>query len=221
MNSQHFRIRVFGPFACFTRPERGEGSISYEVMTPSSARAILESILWKPAIKWQIHSIGIYKPIKFISFKRNEVKSIMSRPTAAEVKGEKIPNDYFASDDRVQRNSLVLKDVDYVIEASFSLTNKAGSDDNINKFSEMFLRRLEKGQCHHMPYFGCREFTASFEEEINNRKTFDISKKLGMILYDIDFENIKSDENGFEYFPTIFFEAKLINGIMNVEEPRK
>jgi CRISPR-associated protein Cas5d len=182
-----FKVRVFGPLACFTRPEMKVERVSYEVMTPSAARGILEAILWKPAIRWVVRAIEIHAPIQFTGFKRNEVNSRVRMPSALHISGREPYDPYFADDDRAQRNTLALRDVDYVMRAFFELTERAGPDDSLVKFVEMFRRRLEHGQCYYTPYFGCREFAASFEPAIANREPLPVSKPLGWMLHDFDF----------------------------------
>ena len=153
--SQSFRVRVQGAYACFTRPEFKTERVSYEVMTPSAARGILDTILWKRAIRWRVERIHVLSPIRFESVRRNEVNS------KASLGGD--VRHYFADEDRAQRNTVMLKDVDYVIEAHFEMTERAGPEDNLRKFTEMFERRVGRGQCFHAPYLGCREFAAHFE----------------------------------------------------------
>jgi CRISPR-associated protein Cas5d len=154
------RARARGPLACFTRPELKVERFSYPVMTPSAARGLLEAVLWKPAIRWQVNRIHVLNEIKFTAFRRNEIKSrvpTLSMRTIAQ--GGPAPV-FFADEGRTQRNTVALAHVDYVIEANFVLTGRAGSGDNVSKFVEMFERRVAKGQHFHQPYFGCREFVA-------------------------------------------------------------
>lgn len=205
--SPEFRVRVFGPLACFTRPEMKVERVSYEVITPSAARGILEAILWKPAIRWVVRAIEIHAPILFVSFKRNEVNTRARTPSAAQIAGRAEFEHYFADEDRAQRNTLALRDVDYVIRAVFGMTERSGPDDNLAKFVAMFRRRLEKGQCHYMPYFGCREFTASFEPAPPDRAPAPLSKPLGWMLHDFDF--------GPPIRPR-FFPAKIEGGVVRV-----
>ena len=152
--SEPFHVRATGELACFTRPEMKVERVSYEVMTPSAARGILEAILWKPQISWHIGAIFVLSPIRWASFRRNEVLKVAS-PKAGPI---------VADEERTQRNTVALRDVDYVIEAWFELTPGAGPDDPVAKYVDMFRRRLSKGQHHHAPYLGlpgvrrpCRE----------------------------------------------------------------
>lgn len=206
--SRQFRVRARGPLACFTRPEMKVERVSYEVMTPSAARGVLEAVLWKPAIRWCIHEIAVLAPISWTSFRRNEVSSRMSTRRG----------DYVAEEDRAQRHTVALKDVDYVITASFVMTDKAGPQDSVRKFEEMFERRLEKGQHFHQPYLGCREFAADVEPAPDEVPSvhLGVDRPLGLIFYDF--------ERDAETVRPLFFDARLRNGIVHiptVEEARK
>lgn len=206
--SPALRLRARGPLACFTRPELKVERVSYPVMTPSAARGLLEAILWKPAIAWHIERISVLKEIKFTAFRRNEVNGKASIPKLATIKnGGPVPL-YFADDDRAQRNTVALSDVDYVIEAYFTWTNSAGSDDNMNKFVEMFNRRVAKGQHFHQPYFGCREFVAEVLAPDHAPPAIAESRDLGLMLWDIRFSG---DGN-----TPIFFPARLTKGVLEV-----
>ncbi|MCP3065619.1 type I-C CRISPR-associated protein Cas5c [Myxococcus sp. K38C18041901] len=199
--SKRFRVRAGGPLACFTRPEMKAERMSYEVMTPSAARGVLEAILWKPAIRWQVHEIAVLAPVRWTSFRRNEVNS---RAVVGKL-------DYVADEDRAQRNTVALRDVDYAITASFSLVpGKAGPEDNVRKFEEMFERRLEKGQFFHAPYLGCREFAARVEPMGEDIRPVDLEverRPLGLVFYDFEFG---------ESTRPLFFEAYLDRGVLHV-----
>lgn len=161
--SRVLRLKVWGENACFTRPEMKVERVSYDVMTPSAARGILEAILWKPAIRWRVTQIDVLKPIRWESVRRNEVGAIMSTDLAlTAMKRGKGQLGLYVEDERQQRAGLFLRDVAYTIHAYFELTEKAETEDTIVKFEQMFLRRSEKGQCFHRPYLGCREFAANF-----------------------------------------------------------
>lgn len=198
--SQRLQVRVRGPLACFTRPEMKVERVSYEVMTPSAARGVLEAILWKPAIRYRIHEIAVQSDIRWISFRRNEVASRMS--------GRR--RDYCADEDRAQRHTVALRDVDYVITASFSLTAQAGPEDNVRKFEEMFLRRLEKGQHFHAPYLGCREFAADVSpvDETVQPIQIGVDRPLGLMFFDFDYRG--------DGTRPLFFEARLRDGVVHV-----
>jgi CRISPR-associated protein Cas5d len=208
VNFSVFRVRVHGEIACFTRPEFSTERMSYEVMTPSAARGVLEAILWKPAIRWQIRAIHILKPINWIQFRRNEVNSRASTRNAVSAANGKIEfPDYFADEDRAQRHTVALRNVDYVIEASFSLTSRAGAEDNMGKFAAMFERRLHNGQQVYQPYLGCREFPASVEPAPESFQSIAETRPLGRMLYDMAY--------GVQRRPR-FFEASLREGVLAV-----
>lgn len=195
--SRPFRLRVWGRNACFTRPEMKVERVSYDVITPSAARGVLEAILWKPAIRWVVHRIDVLNPIRWESVRRNEVGTTMSPRSRC----------LFVEDQRQQRAGLFLRDVDYVIHARFEFTERAGPDDNPTKFQEMFLRRVEKGQCFHRPYLGCREFAANFAPITNGEPLptpIAETRDLGFMLYDLDF-------CGTTPMP-LWFRARLENG---------
>lgn len=188
-------LKVWGENACFTRPEMKVERVTYDVITPSAARGIIEAIHWKPAIRWVIDRIHVLEPIRFENIKRNEVADMIkqSNVTAAIKKGNLSELVYHVDDgdNRQQRAAIILKKVCYVIEAHFELTEQAGPDDNEGKHIEIFKRRASKGQCFQQPCLGNREFSASFELLDS---TLDIpscheqlkgEKDLGWILWDI------------------------------------
>jgi CRISPR-associated protein Cas5d len=201
IRSRRFRLKVWGKNACFTRPEMKVERVSYDVMTPSAARGVLEAILWKPAIHWQLQRIDVLNPIRWESVRRNEVGAVMSHRN----------NGLFIEDQRQQRAGLFLRDVAYVIYACFEITEQAGTEDNIRKFEEMFIRRAIKGQCFHRPYLGCREFPADFEllsDEFPEIETNGETRDLGFMLYDIDF-------SGSEPMP-MWFRAQMDTGRLQI-----
>ena len=206
-------LEVWGDFACFTRPEMKVERVSYDVMTPSAARAIFEAILWRPAILWRIHRIEVLEPIRWLSFRRNEVGAVVpvgSVKSAMKSGGGRLGLN--VEDERQQRAGLLLRDVRYRLFASFEMTRKAGEGESEGKFAEMFRRRAQKGQTFHQPYLGCREFACGFryvEELSRERPPIEESRDLGLMLYDLDF----SDSAG----PTpAFFNARLDRGAMDV-----
>src|SRR5262245_7406447 len=162
-SKETFRVRVRGPLACFTRPEFKVERVSYEVMTPSAARGVLEAMYWKPPIRWVVTAIHVLAPVRFESFKRNEVGGRPPVDTAEEGMSCKPVKPDFADADRQQRNTLALREVDYVIEAHFEATGKWEPDDTVAKHVAIFTRRLALGQTYHQPYLGCREFAAEVE----------------------------------------------------------
>ncbi len=210
--SNPFRLKVSGENACFTRPEMKVERVSYEVMTPSAARGILEAILWKPAIKWNILQIDVLNPIKWESVRRNEVGAVISaRNVQTAMNNGTGDLGLYVEDQRQQRAGLFLRDVAYVIHAEFEMTDQAGTEDSVTKFEQMFIRRASAGQCFHRPYFGCREFPVAFEfipKEADPLPTIGTTKDLGWMLYDMDY-------SGEEPMPQ-FFHAQMENGSINL-----
>lgn len=210
--SRPLRLKVRGEWACFTRPEMKVERVSYDVMTPSAARGVLEAILWKPAIRWQVERIDVLNPIRTETIRRNEVgaKASIDGLLAG---GRSIPGiDAVAA--RQQRASVVLRDVAYVIHARIAMTAKAGPDDNLTKFVEMFRRRAGSGQCFQRPYLGTREFAADFElipDGVDGPPPAGLDRPLGWMLYDID-------HAGGRAVP-MFFEARLDQGTLVVPAP--
>lgn len=213
------RLHVWGERACFTRPEMKVERVSYDVMTPSAARGILEAIHWKPAIRWTVDRIHVLRPICFQSFRRNEVGAIASGQLAraAMKRGDINGLGLVVEDNRQQRATLLLTSVAYVIEAHFDLTARAGSDDQPVKHAEMFSRRAEKGQCFHRPCLGTREFPADFALLARDvplpPSTLPLDQRdrdLGWMLHDIDFRPDGTAER------SNFFRARLINGVLDV-----
>ena len=239
---EHFRktfcLDVKGDYACFTRPEMKVERVSYDVITPSAARAIFSAIFWKPAIKWNVKKIEVLSPIKWISVRRNEVGAVA------------VKNPIMIEDSRQQRAGLFLRDVHYRIyaEMEFIPINKRPKvlneipeslvcdeerqeirkDENPGKYYAMFERRAKKGQCFNQPYLGCREFSCEFkfvespEKEAEITPTINESRDLGFMLYDMDFEHPNSDGS----VNPAFFRASIKKGVVSVpdwdgEEVRK
>jgi CRISPR-associated protein Cas5d len=220
-------LRTWGDLACFTRPEMKVERVSYPVITPSAARGLLESIIYKPQFRWSVRRIAVKKPIRFLAFRRNEVKSRLS---------PRKPEPLLADEDRTQRNTLALRDVEYVIEANMNLTPLAGlprrkpvddednGDDTPVKYLAMFQRRAEKGQCFAQPCFGCREFPAHFE--LADESAMLVESKpnpdtdLGLMLYDVFNLDVAANQLPGKVEkpdPRItFFKAELKSGIVNV-----
>ncbi len=213
-------LKVWGDNACFTRPEMKVERVSYDVMTPSAARGIVEAIHWKPAIRWIIDRIHVLHPIRFENIRRNEVAGVLSssKVKTAMNTGNLSELVYYVDDgdNRQQRAAVILKNVCYVIEAQFELTEHAEKCDNEGKHIDMFRRRARHGQCFYQPYLGTREFTANFEliedkadipkcaEQLNGEKD------LGWMLWDIDFSNGMTPR---------FFRASMTNGIITMPSP--
>lgn len=200
-----FRIECWGDYACFTRPELKTERFSYEVMTPSAARGIVEAIFWHPGLRYVIDKIYVLSPIKFTNIRRNEVKEKISADNILKLKMN--PNFNI-----IQRAATILKDVRYCIEFHFDMTSAANETDNPDKFTAIITKRARRGMCFHQPYFGCREFPVNFRlvEEDEKIKPIDISKDLGFMLYDMDY----SDK---ENIVPHFFKAELRNGILDLE----
>ncbi len=209
------QLRVWGDYACFTRPEMKVERVSYDVMTPSAARGILEAIHWKPAISWCIDAIHVIRPIRFDNIRRNEVAGRVPKFKPETVMKNEKRLFYLVDegDNRQQRAATVLRDVEYVIKAHFELTEKAGPDDNAGKHLAIFQRRVRKGQFFHQPCLGCREFPAFFEllEGDPPQSCYGGEEKdLGYMLLDIDFAN--------NMMP-MFFRAVMRDGVVFPPRP--
>lgn len=221
---KEFCLEVWGPVACFTRPELKVERVSYDVITPSAARAIFEAIFWKPAIHWQVTKIEVLNPIKWTSVRRNEVGAVASK------------NPIFIEEKRQQKNTLLLEDVRYRIYAKLVFipqwkrnesknplidteeSDLLRKDENPGKYNAMFERRARKGQCFNQPYLGTREFSASFRlvdsETDSLAEPISETRDLGIMLYDMDFEtDIKNP-------PAMFYRARMENGVIIVP-PKK
>lgn len=216
------RVRIRGSRACFTRPEMHTERVSYDVITPSAARGILEAVYWKPAIRWVIDQIVVLNPIVFETIRRNEVGSKASYQNARKaMKGSTSALGIDATADRQQRNTLYLDNVDYVVTAHFELVpGRCGEDDTVEKHYNIALRRLRKGQCFNQPYLGCREFPAQVEL-IEDENAMPLScfegdgeRDLGFMLYDMDFTDPKS-------IRPLFFRAVMRDGVIDVVEARR
>ena len=227
-------LEVWGDYACFTRPEMKVERVSYDVMTPSAARAILDAILWKPAIKWHIYSIEVLKKIKWVSIRRNEIGKIASTPSQSQMNGHGSGNSsLYIEDERQQKAGLFLKDVKYRIYAWFEFIppekrknlNKYGpywadseektqfkkNDETEAKYAAMFERRAKKGQCFTRPYLGCREFSCYFrllDEIIPLVEKINPDEDLGWMLYDMNFDDPACSKPE-------FFRARLENNMVN------
>lgn len=206
-------LEVWGDYALFTRPEMKVERVSYDVMTPSAARGLIEAIYWHPGLKWVIDRIRVCAPIRFSNLRRNEVKSTISARTARTVMEHGSGELYLStSEDIQQRAALLLRDVHYIIEAHFEMTEKASHGDNPGKFQDIVKRRIQKGQFYHQPCFGCREFPAQFrmcEELPPCPPELDGEKDLGWMLWDMDY----SDPQNIQ---PLFFRGKLQNGVLEV-----
>lgn len=209
---KEYCIEVWGDMACFTRPELKVERVSYDVITPSAARAIFDAIFWKPAIKWQVTKIEVLSPIKWTSIRRNEVGAV----------GSLQKSQIFIEDARQQKNSLLLKDVRYRLYATLvyipprerkTESRAAGPDENPGKYQAMFERRAGKGQCFNQPYLGSREFSASFKLIKNDAEKIiqpiNEDRDLGIMLYDMDFTNP-------EDIQAMYYRANMKKGVIIV-----
>ena len=202
-------IEVWGDYACFSRPEMKTERVSYDVITPSAARGLVEAIYWHPGLRYTIDRIYLLNSIRFTNIRRNEVKStLLASSVFQAAKGGKAPALYTAQEIQ-QRAAMVLRDVHYVIECHFDLTDKAAPGDNAGKFQDILRRRLAKGQCYHTPYFGCREFPACFREWPGGAiPAIDLTQEPGWMLYDLDYADLQD-------IRAQFFRAHLERGVLD------
>ncbi len=209
------RFRVWGEYALFTRPEMKTERVSYDVMTPSAARGICDAIFWHPGLRWRVDRIIVCKPIQFTNIRRNEVKAVISGRNAKTVMERGKGELYIATPNEIQqRAAMLLKNVEYIIEAHFDMTEAAAPSDNPGKFQDIMTRRIEKGQFYHQPCMGCREFPAHFApctektacpDELRGERDF------GYMLYDMDYTDP-------EEIRPLFFRAKLRDGVLIVPD---
>ena len=200
-------VKVWGDFACFTRPEMKVERVSYPVMTPSAARGVLESIFWKPEFAWRVREIWVLNEIRYFSILRNEVNSRSSERSARDWAHR--GGGYVASEDRAQRHTLALRDVAYLIRADPVV--RPGTADHVAKYRDQFRRRVSRGQCFATPYLGCREFSAGFSAPDGGERPVSSSESLGRMLLDLDYAR---DDSG-RATPR-FFDAELRNGVLRV-----
>ena len=206
------QLEVWGAYALFSRTELKVERVSYDVPTPSAARGIVEAVYYHPGLRWVIDRIHVLNPIRFVSIRRNEVTDkISGRNVRQAAQGGGQPLYLVTSQKIVQRSSLLLQDVHYVIEAHFEMTDKAAPSDNPGKFQDIVTRRMERGQCFHTPYFGCREFPVSFRRWPGGPiPTIDETRDLGLMLYDFDYSDPAA------ITPT-YFRARLEHGVLNTQ----
>ena len=203
------RVRVWGDYACFTRPEMKAERVSYPVMTPSAARGILESIFWKPEFAWRVRSISVLKPIRNFSLVRNETTEKVAPSTVARWMEAEAHDPFLIDESRAQRSTLGLRDVAYRIEAGMRLRDDAGAGEAV-KYREQFLRRVNKGQCHTRPVLGCREFAAHFGPDDAQESALALTQELGLMLFDVCY----SPDTG--RGTPVFFSAELSEGVLTV-----
>ena len=212
---KNYCLEVSGDFACFTRPEMKVERVSYDVITPSAARAVFEAILWKPAIRWRIRKIEVLKPIRWISLRRNEVGAVVpvgSVKTAMNKGSGDLG--LYVEDERQQRAGLFLRDVAYRVHADLDIHPDVGANIPPAKFWEMFERRAAKGQCVNQPYLGCREFACAFRlvgDASDEPASITETRDLGWMLHDLDFTNAADPKPR-------FFRAELKGGVLAVPD---
>ena len=209
------KVEVWGDYALFTRPELSVERVSYDVISPSAARGILESLYWHPGMKYQVDRIHVLNPIRFTNVRRNEVKSkaLASSFRTVMSNGGDLPSIY-TSEDIQQRASMMLRDVRYVIEAHFDMTDKAQPGDNPGKFKDILMRRLRKGACYSQPYLGTRECSCPFREwdVVEPPRGFysdDGRRDFGIVLYDMDYSNPSS-------IVPMYYRCVMENGVIDV-----
>lgn len=206
------KMEVWGEYACFTRPEMKVERVSYDVPTPSAARGMVESVYYHPGLKWHVDKIYVCKPIRFTNILRNEVASkISARNVLTEANGKK--RSYIDRNaDIQQRATTMLRDVHYVIEAHFEMTDKANPSDNPGKFQDIVKRRLRSGQAYMQPYLGCRECTAHFRLwEGGDIPTIDETRDLGYMIFDMDYSDL-------ENIQPMFFRAQMVHGVIGLTD---
>ncbi|GAB4286649.1 MAG: type I-C CRISPR-associated protein Cas5c [Coriobacteriia bacterium] len=191
------QVKVWGDRACFTRPEMKAERVSYPVMTPSAARGVLEAIFWKPEFKWRVRSIAVLKPIRHFSIVRNEVNGRLTPTNSG----------FDVAEARIQRHTLGLSDVAYIISADVAVDDDVAEDPA--KFRDQFRRRVTKGRCFNQPYLGCREFVAFFGDVDGTESPINLTDSLGWMLLDIEYRSTPPHEPH-------FFQASLVNGVLQV-----
>lgn len=207
-------LEITGDFACFTRPEMKVERVSYDVITPSAARAVFEAILWKPAMRWHVRRIEVLAPIRWINLRRNEVASVIStrnvQQAMAEGEGDLA---IYVEDERQQRAGLFLRDVAYRVHADLEVRSDRDDPQPPQKFFAMFERRAAAGQCVNQPYLGCREFAARFRliaDPAVERPPIAETRDLGWMLHDLDFRDPADPQ-------PVFFRAQMCSGVIEVD----
>lgn len=200
-------LKVWGELACFTRPDLKVERVSYPMMTPSAARGVLESLLWKPEMRWRVDEIWVLRQPRWFSILRNEVTSRASERVARE--WARHGGGYVASEDRAQRHTLALRDVAYVIRAT--PLPRSGRSEDAAKYRDQFRRRVERGQCFHVPYLGTRECAASFGPVDGTERPIPWTEDLGRMLWDIAYATDGSGRG-----QPVFFDANIEAGVLRV-----
>ena len=199
-------VKVWGPWACFTRPEAKVERVSYPVPTPSAARGILEAIFWKPECVWRIEEIWVLHPVRYFALTRNEVTEKLSPRVV--LRWPQTGGHFFVEDHRAQRHTVALRDVAYVVRAQV-----VPRDPTVDpaEYRDQFRRRVERGQCYSRPYLGCREFGAEFGPPDGTERPVDWTAELGPMLFDFRFE-------GRGRATPVYFEARIEGGVLRVPQ---
>lgn len=219
-------LKVWGDYALFARPEFKVERVSYDVMTPSAARNILQAIYWNRGMDYIIDSIRVLNPIRHINVRRNEVRSVINSATLKKYLLGANENLFLnTSSNRSQRTGIILKDVAYVIEAHIEVNRNAKPEDTVHKFHSIFTRRASRGQCFSRPYFGNREFPAFFtliteDDKVQCPDSLLGTKELGSMLYDINYQDELATESFVPERIPMFFEARLVDGILKIPPTR-
>ncbi len=205
-------VDVWGEYACFTRLEMKVERVSYPVMTPSAARGLLESIFWKPEMRWRVLSIAVLRPIRQFAVLRNEASRKIAPRTVSAWMKQGHHETYLVDEDRQQRNTLCLRDVAYRIQAQVHLRGHATED--VAAYRDQFRRRVARGQCYMRPCLGCREFAAHFAPPDDGQGPVDVTDDLGQMLFDVVYD----DKTG--RGTPIFFPARLEAGVLHVPQDK-
>lgn len=211
---KRYCLEIAGEFACFTRPEMKVERVSYDVITPSAARAVFEAILWKPALRWHVRRIEVLRPIRWINLRRNEVASVIStRNVQQAMSAGSCDLAIYVEDDRQQRAGLFLRDVAYRVHADLDVQAGRDEPESAQKYFSMFERRAGNGQCVNQPYLGCREFAARVRlvpDTAADPSPIADTRDLGWMLRDMDFRNPADPQ-------AMFFRAQMTQGVIEVD----
>jgi len=215
MTSRRYCLEVRGDWACFTRPEMKVERVSYDLITPSAARAVFDAIFWKPALRWRVMRIEVLNEVRWTNLRRNEVASVVStRNVQQAMNAGRGDLALYVDEDRQQRAALLLRDVAYRLHADLVVHTDRTDPEPPAKFFEMFERRARKGQCVNQPYLGCREFAARWrlvDQPAAEPPPIADSRDLGWMLHDMDFTNTADPQ-------PVFFRARLVNGVVDCDE---
>lgn len=215
MDHKRFCLEVSGELACFTRPEMKVERVSYELITPSAARAVFDAIFWKPAIRWQVRRIDVLAPVRWTNLRRNEVAGVLSTSQVQQaMKAGAGSLALYADEDRQQRAALLLRNVAYRLHADLCVQPQRDDPAPAAKFFEIFERRARRGQCVNQPYLGCREFAARWRlvDDLRAQPApIDETRDLGWMLHDMDFTEPADPQPR-------FFHARMVGGVVACDE---